>query len=540
MAQSQPFGVSARGGLNTNLNQLEMLSQPGFATRLTNFEVDADGGYRRINGYVPFGGDDAVSPTGGTVSPITGVHVYGDGVIATAANDIYFSNDGITWIQLNKASVASGGDNYSTFNSRSELTLSDCGVYEFSTYEGITDHGEVFMTDKSGNNKPFWFKMTGTGDLDTRTFYAAQLTISSSTAAKFNTLHDGHFVAAGDPTTPDVIYYSGTNDPTDFSSSGSGSIRLEDKIVGMKTFRDDMIIFCENSLFKLANINNSSTIDVTPITKNVGCMDGRSIQEIGGDLVFLSPDGIRTVAGTARIGDVELGSVSRQIQSVISGIAAEIDNVIISSGVIRNKSQYRLFYAAAGQSQSSSKGIIGTFTPNGFEWSETEGIQAHGYATSFDSDGIEKAFHGDSTGFVYVHNSGNFFSNKLVATNIIAHYNTPDFDMGDAGTRKTMQYVKISFTPEGQVDPLLRVRYDYEDINQPQPDQYSLSQIPAPAVFGSSEFNDATFGGLSDPLVRQAIQGSGHTVSFKISSNDQNPPYAVNGFYVDYVPAGRR
>ena len=42
MAYSQPYGVSCRGGLNTNLNQLEMLSQPGFATELKNFEVDPD------------------------------------------------------------------------------------------------------------------------------------------------------------------------------------------------------------------------------------------------------------------------------------------------------------------------------------------------------------------------------------------------------------------------------------------------------------------------------------------------------------------
>ena len=26
--------------------------------------------------------------------------------------------------------------------------------------------------------------------------------------------------------------------------------------------------------------------------ENIGCLDGKSIQEIGGDLVFLAPDGI--------------------------------------------------------------------------------------------------------------------------------------------------------------------------------------------------------------------------------------------------------
>ena len=41
-------------------------------------------------------------------------------------------------------------------------------------------------------------------------------------------------------------------------------------------------------------------------------------------------------------------------------------------------------------------------------------------------------------------------------------------------------------------------------------------------------------------MVRQAVQGSGHTSSFKIFSDDQKAPYAINGFYIDYVPSGRR
>ena len=71
---SQPFGLSCKGGLNTNLNQFDMLAQPGFATILRNFEVDPDGGYRRINGYSPLGGDDAARPATG--SKILGVIPY--------------------------------------------------------------------------------------------------------------------------------------------------------------------------------------------------------------------------------------------------------------------------------------------------------------------------------------------------------------------------------------------------------------------------------------------------------------------------------
>ena len=76
MAASQPFGISCKGGLNTNLNQLEMLSQPGLATKLTNFEVDPDGGYRRINGYTAFGDTRPNS-----ANKILGMAVYADGII---------------------------------------------------------------------------------------------------------------------------------------------------------------------------------------------------------------------------------------------------------------------------------------------------------------------------------------------------------------------------------------------------------------------------------------------------------------------------
>ena len=106
MPQSQPYGVSCKGGLNTNLNQFEMLAQPGVATILDNFEVDNDGGYRRINGFAPFCGDDAARPNGS--NPILGLSVYADGLVACSGTNIYFTLDGESWLQINRDSVAGG------------------------------------------------------------------------------------------------------------------------------------------------------------------------------------------------------------------------------------------------------------------------------------------------------------------------------------------------------------------------------------------------------------------------------------------------
>ena len=544
---SQPYALACEGGLDKSSSSFELLRRPGAATRLRNFEVDIAGGYRRINGFSAFGGGSAANPS--TDNDILGLHVYADGVIACSSTNVYFSQDGESWLQINMGSVAGGGDNYSTFTGRSAAARTSQGLAHFATYEGDTTYGEVVITDEGSGVLPFYFKMTGTdSSLSNRTFFAKTITVSSTEYPKFCVMHDKHLVVGGASTTPNTIYYSGTNDIDDFTSSGSGSIKLDDQVVGLKSFREDLIIFCRNSIWKLSNINVSASIAVAPITKNIGCLDGKSIQEIGGDLVFLAPDGIRTLAGTVRIGDVELGTVSRSIQPVIKFIADNVGTYNISSIVIRDKSQYRLYYGTSSTG-GSSRGIIGTLKTNEqgftqFQWSETVGIDASAAATSgFNSSGVEKHYHGDYDGRVFNHDIGdNFLDSGSTASNIIAKYQTPDLDYGDLGTLKTLKYVKLSITPEGTVDTTLRIRYNFDDLDSPQPSDYSLS-IPKPSLFGTAVFGATAahkFGAASDPITRQVREGSGHSSYFRVFSDNQNSPYTVNGLYIDYTPSGRQ
>ena len=127
-----------------------------------------------------------------------------------------------------------------------------------------------------------------------------------------------------------------------------------------------------------------------------------------------------------------------------------------------------------------------------------------------------------------------------VASNILATYETTDLDCGDIGTRKTYKYVRASFSPEGEITPTLRVRYDYKSTDLIQPPDYVITTIPLPAIFGTSVFGSATFGGTNDPMLRQTIEGSSNSISLRIRTNDQKSSYAVNGFYIDYMPSGRR
>jgi len=535
MASSQPYTVAVDGGLVSSTNVINLLKTPGVAKDLRNFEVSTEGGYRRINGYQKFGTTNATKPTGSTTN-ILGVFPYADGVIATAGTGIFFSNDGQTWLNIGRASVSGSGDNYTAFTGRSTLTRTSQGQCQFTLFDGATfDYGQVIIAD--GANKPYIFRMEGTGDLNTRTFFAEEITVTGTKGVKYVTTHDKHLITAGVEDNLSTVFYSATLDPKSFSGTGSGSIVVEDQIEGIRGFRNELFIFCTNSIFKLININDSSNIAIVPVTKNVGCLSGYSIQEIGGDLIFLAPDGLRTVAGTARIGDIELGTVSKAIQPLVTELAENINTFVIDSVVLREKSQYRLFYTNTSLEQTQQKGIIGTLRPNGFQWSETRSLEVTAIGSGFDSNNVEQYYHGDTEGFVYQHDTGNSFN----GSNILARFETPNYDYGDLGTLKTLHYVRVSASSEGIVEPDLQVRFDYGNTDIPQPpDLFDIGVINPPSKFADALFNTNVFGGGDNPLIRVPLQGSGTSNNFTIISDDTKAPYTINGFYVDYIPSGRR
>ena len=531
MARSQPYTVACNGGLVKSANSIDLLKTPGVARELRNFEVSIEGGYRRINGFTKFGNNQP----SGSATTILGVMPYADGVIVCTSTNIYFTLEGTTYLQINKLSHSSG-DNYSTFTGKSVTARTGQGQIQFAMFEGAAqDYGTIIIAD--GANKPFSFRMEGSGALSGRTYFTEEVTVTGTKHATFVTSHDHHLIAAGVEDNENTVYYSVYNDPSDFGGTGAGSVTISDKVVGVKGFRTDLFIFCENSIHKLININDSQTVAVVPVAENVGCLSGYSIQEIGGDLIFLAPDGLRTVAGTARIGDVELGTVSKAIQPTVTDLANNINLYTISSVVLREKSQYRLFYTNTGADNTAQRGIIGTLRPDGFQWSETRGIEVTAIGSGFNTDGIEKYYHGDTDGYIYSHDTGNNFDGNEV----LARYETPNYDYGDLGTLKTLHYLRVSASAEGVVEPNVQVRFDYSSTDIPQPaDLFDLGIIDPPSKFSDAVFGTNVFGGASNPLIRVPLQGSGTSNNFTVISEDTKAPYTINGFYVDYIPSGRR
>ncbi len=509
------------------------------------------------------------TPSGG-ITPIKGVYAYAEGGWACQNGGIYWSEDGYDWVQVNKdkgaCSVAAHTTQQSceennglwtaSWATASDLTtasvvaLNSDGRYQFSEYIPASVPN-ARITAVNGKDTPVYLETKVESGVRKFKFHRGMYDafgLSKTPAVyadipkpQYTTTHQDHTVIAGWSDMPETLYYSTRYNDSSFTGASAGQVNTGDELTGVKTFRQELVVFGRNSLAKLLNISDSTLIRLVDITKNIGCVDGFSIQEIGGDLVFLAPDGIRTVAATARIDDIELSSISHKILPIINDIVNNIHKYDLSSVVIRTQNQYRLFYCNATTGKLAQKGIIGTFkiSPQGmpvWEWAETQGISAANLSSGFDARNIERAYHGDYQGYIHMHNVGNTFDGSLID----AVYKTPDIDYGDIGIRKTLHFTKLSIKPEGETNINLDVRYDFEDPEIPQPAVFPLGSILAPSLFGYAIFGTSKFGTPEVPMKRITLWGSGFSNSFKFSSKDAHPPYSIQGMYVDLIPSGRR
>ena len=487
--------VTTSGGLMLDQDVYSM--PPGAATKLQNFEPSVLGGYRRLSGTTKY---SSSQPNGTNV--IQGVFIYQDKVYAVSGGTIVYGS-GSAW-----TSIATG------------LTSNARISFERYNYENTE---KVILVN--GSDQPRVINDTS----------VSTISESSVNGAKFVASFREHMFYAGMSGTPQEMVFSAPFNEDDFNSgNGAGSIKVDDTITGLKVFRDSLFIFCQDRIFKLTG-NSSSSFVIAPVSRTLGCLDNFSIQEIGGDLVFLGPDGIRTVQGTARIGDTELGVVSKAIQRRFQNIALDR----ISSVVIRDKSQYRIFRPTTGATEISSEGIIGVIKANpqgqiGWEWSEIKGIKPSCADSQFINDD-ELVVHGGFDGFVYKQEFGNTFA----GTNIQASYRSPDLTLGDAGIRKNMQRINVNYDAEGAVSLALGVKFDFEDPATPQPADYTLSTQSTQAIYGSAVYGTGVYGSEGFPIIRQSIEGSGFTAVVKIDDASSNPPITLKGFQLEFTPGTR-
>ena len=512
MAQVQPSVVSLGGGLILNKDVFSM--SPGEALQLQNFEPDIEGGYKKILGTTKFN-SNIVPQVSASSERVVFTAIFNDVVLAGRGGSIHRGSSGSGSWTSTITSLGTPTQNYE---------------HRLFNFDG-TD--KIVIT--TGTSNP---------QILNTSFSTSVVNATGTSNFKFVEIFKNHIFFAGHSSNIQEVSFMGPNQTNDFTSdNGGGTIKVDTEVVGLRAFRDSLIIFGKDKIFKLTG-TSVSNFAITPITRNIGCTDGRSIQELGGDVIFLAPDGLRTIAATERIDDTELGTVSKQIQTRIN----EITTHNINSLVIRSKSQYRLFFpTGTSQTEDSSAGLLSVIKANpntgslGFEYGDIKGLKVSSTDSEFIS-GSETIISGGYDGYVYKQESGNIFTRASDTSNISSIYRSPDMTMGDPGIRKNMQKVIWNINPTGTLSSSFLLEYDFSDTNVAQPEPYTLEATGNIAQYGlaSSTYGAAVYGSLGSNLIRQSVEGSGFTVAAKILDATNNSPVALKGFEMEFSAGGRR
>ncbi len=501
----QTLTVESAGGI---LEKVSVLSQaknaPGSLLQGQNFEKARGKGYRRINGHQKYS-STALSGTG----KVLGVFSFNGSVIGCRGANIEIGS-GTTWTSISTTRV--GADRYRGHR-----------------YYWVRP--SIVLVDSVGY--PIKYDSTGT---------ATELTSGPLGATSVWSFKRHMFFTTGQK-----VVISAPNDETNFNGvDGAAEINCGHEVYALRPFRDAMYIFGPTKIFK---ITGSSTTDwaLETISQNLGCIAPDSIQEIGGDIIFLSQDGIRTIAGTTNIGDVDLSNKSITIEDRVNEVIQTSSYSDISSVVIPDKSQYRLFWSNSAEAAADAKGLLGSQSLSGvqineisvdWEWFDLKGFQVACADWEY-TNTSRIVVHGSYDGYVHQQEIGVSFAGTAITSILQFAW----WMMDDPEIRKVLQKLSIYIRREGNPTITLGTKLDFEATNIPQPSNITLtSSLDTVSVYGVGVYGTADYesGTLRDETAEAPVVGSCFFVSFTLTTSGlTDSPYTVDGLSLEFGIGGR-
>ena len=538
--------VICSGGLYSSENHLNLSDNlPGSASQLINYEPSLFGGYRRINGYEKW---DSMYPEVGAGNA--------EGKVLCVA---YYRNEHLGFPYLIAARKDKSENTYSFWYHTPYIGWRKMGHTEREFSRGLRTVDKVRFVQYdfgSGSHIVFvdgvnaaamydgkdWFDITPSGDGTEAAAGGDQALAHPSLVDVF----ENHVFYSGDDVYQSVVAHSAPRNAIDLTNAnGAGQLISGFRVVQIKPFRDNLFVFGSNSIKKIVTDLEVGFVQ-EQVTANVGCVSPDSVVEVGGDLMFLAPDGLRPVAGTSRIGDVELETISKAIKSLLVDAVAGTQIPAFNGVVVRAKSQVRYFVdeGSGGTDVENSMGLVGAMADGkngmGWEFGRLVGIRAT-CCTSEYIGAEEFVLHGDYDGIVYRQEVGSSFDGR----DIVAVYRTPYLDIGETEVRKTVFKVNTFIRAEGPFEMNLGLDYDWGDYNTAKPATYFQASLGGPTVYGGGDSvaygaPNIIYGGSSKPIIVSDVQGSGFSVRATYVTVGQSKPYSIQGLVFEYSVEGRR
>jgi hypothetical protein len=513
----QTFPIEFKGGLISNLSPLQHGTQAvGSASILQNYEPSLQGGYAKIKGYSKFNSNTV--PTSGL---ITGLALVGINEIVAVRNNIYHK---VTTSTVTQAHTSGGGTDHASRSSSPNKVRH--AIYNFNG----TDKA-VFV---DGVNYPAYYDSSASAN-------ACISFVTASTGGSSNAVHQNNVLGAKFVALyKDCLFFVVGNNLTSMAiktdldwSTGTASItRYQDEITGLIPFRDQLILFTRQAIYKITGTSNSFKSE--EVTQQIGCIEPDTIKEVGGDILFMAPDGIRSLASTDRIGDFGLDVASAPIKKDIDNFTSGDFQAI----TMREKAQYRIFKYQTAIQDEAAEGYLGTKYiaqgGQGISWAKLIGINVYVADSRYmGQTGVstELIVFANDDGYIWKMDSTDSFNGTLIPS----IFESPPMPISDPLVRKTFYKLALYIDASGSFSSIVSLKYDDGSTTVVQPSPITISSSgQAVVLYGGSTFGSGTYGTPLDVIYNSNVVGSGKTVKLRIEDSATGANYRLDTALLEY------
>jgi hypothetical protein len=303
-----------------------------------------------------------------------------------------------------------------TFTSCS-LTLSDDKITDFITYDDV-------LIGFNGVDEPYqWDGTTGA----VLTGSKPHASWAPSTMAIY-----GSRTFSNDASNPNRIYFSGKDNPQDWTSSDTGNIEVgigdDDYITALVPQPNRLLIFKNNSVWALTGKNaDSFAVGTSPLNARLGTAAHRTAVSQDGQVVFIHSSGaeIGVYAIAAGYSQPEVRNLSMPVQKTLN----DATSLGFTTGYLNlYKRQLYVGFTPAGGSTNSSAMVLNTDLG---AWSTFEFGDSFSSLLTDNKTGTALMYGADEeNGFVYLMDNGTQDVGASSTVNITSTYRTKFFDFG--------------------------------------------------------------------------------------------------------------
>lgn len=459
-----------------------------------NVECKPGGGYRRVTGYEAF----SVEVPG--AGPIRGVwyfkgKVYAFRNAADNATCSMWSSNGGAWTEV-------------------KSDLAPNGSYEFVTY---AFSGTQKMYGVSGKHQAFEFDGATWNDI------ATGMAVDMPNRI---TAHKKHLFLAFD----NSVQHSSLGDPlTWLAVTGAGEILLDHSITGFSILPNGALgIHTGTGTTLLSGTSAADWVaqNTVEYSNNAGALPG-TIQNMGANIRFTDSRGITDFGASQTSADFYDAIISHDMDKSIEGRWVRA----ISSTIVREKNQYRLFF-------NDGSGLICVFAGQSVMITQIQWPHVvRCVCNSEDASGSELIYFGSDDGYVYQMENGRTFGGQSIK----AVLDTAFSNLGFKSVVKRFRRMRCDVGKNGNPNLNSVARYYIGSEGIPLVDAVPFKFSSDSGKLGSAVLGQTPLGGVPIDDGTIEIEGRGEWVSFRfISETTTDLPWELDGITVEFLLGRQR